>query len=130
MERALRSRPARRVTTQLVQAQREPADLVTPYAAWAELERRGPAPLETGGALPSALRIAFVVPEFRRGSGGHTTIANLVRGLERRGHACSVWIDDPLERSGGAEAFGAFFGPFAASVHDGLAAWSGADVAV
>ena len=32
------------------------------------------------------------------------TIANLVRALERRGHRCSLWIDDPGGRcAGGAE---------------------------
>ena len=29
-----------------------------------------------------ALRVALVIPQFRRGSGGHKTIADLVRGLE------------------------------------------------
>ncbi|HYM56528.1 MAG TPA: glycosyltransferase family 4 protein [Solirubrobacteraceae bacterium] len=147
-QRLLRSGPARRLTTQLVAAQRTPEDVSGPYAAWVELERTGPVPLSGGAATadgertgamrlesPAAasggpLRIGFVVPEFRRGSGGHTTIANLVRGLETRGHTCSVWIHDPLGRAGGAAAFRAFFGPFAASVHDGLAGWGGADVAV
>jgi glycosyltransferase involved in cell wall biosynthesis len=129
-QRLLRSGAARRLTTQLVAAQRAPEDVVTPYAAWAELERSGPAPLEAAAMPDGPLRIAFVVPEFRRGSGGHTTIANLVRGLEARGHACSIWIHDPLGRSGGPDSFRAFFGPFAAAVHDGTAGWTGADVAV
>ena len=121
-QRILRSGPARRLTTQLVAAQRTPEDVLTEHAAWAELERSGPVPLEPGGdaAADGPLRVAVVVPGFRRGSGGHTTIANLVRGLERRGHACSIWIHDPLGRSGGADAFRTSFGPFAATVHDGL----------
>ena len=70
-----------------------------------------------------ALRVAFVVPEFRRGSGGHTTIANLVRGLERRGHACSIWLARPARAHRRRRSeFRAFFGPFAAAVHDDLAA--------
>ena len=131
-QRILRSGPARRLSTQLVAAQRTPEDVLTEHAAWAELERSGPVPLEPGGdaAADGPLRVAVVVPGFRRGSGGHTTISNLVRGLERRGHACSIWIHDPLGRSGGAEAFRTAFGPFAAPVHDGLAGWAGADVAV
>jgi O-antigen biosynthesis protein len=130
-QRLLRSGPARRLTTQLAAAQRTPEDVVTPYRAWAELERSGPVPLEPGAASGDGpLHVALVVPEFRRGSGGHTTIANLVRGLEARGHACSIWIHDPLGRSGGPEAFSAFFGPFAADVHDGVTGWTGADVAV
>jgi glycosyltransferase involved in cell wall biosynthesis len=130
-QRALRSSPARRLAPQLVAAQRAPADLVSEFAALAELERRGVTPLDTSRPAPGdALRIALVVPSFRRGSGGHTTIANLVRGLERRGHACSIWLDDPLGASGGADAFRTFFGPFDAAVHDDLKAWNGADVAV
>jgi glycosyltransferase involved in cell wall biosynthesis len=132
-QRLLRSSPARRLTTQLVAAQREPEDVVMQYSALAELERSGPAPLDAATPAPrddGPLRLAFVVPAFRRGSGGHATIANLVRGLEQRGHACSIWIHDPLGRSGGADALRAFFGPFAAAVHEGTAAFPGADVAV
>ena len=45
-----------------------------------------------------SLRVAAVVPSFRRGSGGHATIANLLRGLEALGHRTSVWVldDDAL----------------------------------
>ena len=39
------------------------------------------------GGADGPLEVAVVVPQFRRGSGGHTTIADLVRGLEARGHA-------------------------------------------
>lgn len=131
VRRALRSGPARRLTTQLVAAQRAPEDPAAPHVAWAELERSGPTALAPGEPpAEGPMEIAFVVPEFKQGSGGHTTIANLVRGLERRGHACSVWLHDPLGRTGGGEEFRAFFGPFDAAVHDNLAAWRGADVAV
>ena len=79
--------------------------------------------------------VAIVVPFFRQGSGGHTTIANLVRGLERRGHRCSLWIDDPGRRCAGGPTgaerdLRAWFGPFAADVHYGFDAWQGADVVV
>jgi glycosyltransferase involved in cell wall biosynthesis len=81
------------------------------------------------------LHVAIVVPFFSRGSGGHMTIANLVRGLERLGHHCSLWIDDPGQRCAGGEIgaerdLRAWFGPFAASVHYGFDAWHEADVAV
>ena len=126
-QRALRSSPARRLTTQLIAAQRTPEDLFTPFGDVAALERDGVVPLiEARGDR----RIAFVVPPFRRGSGGHTTIANLVRGLEARGHPCEVWLHDPQGASGGAASFNAFFGPFEAPVHDDLTTWSGAGVAV
>jgi glycosyltransferase involved in cell wall biosynthesis len=89
-----------------------------------------PAPAAAGGPL----HVAFVVPFFRPGSGGHMTIANLVRALERRGHRCSLWIDDPGRRQGGPEKavadLRAWFGPFAADVAYGLDAYSGADVVV
>jgi O-antigen biosynthesis protein len=130
-QRLLRSGPARRLTPLLFAAQRAPEDVVTPHAAWAALERDGPVALEPGAAArDGSLRVAVIVPDFRRGSGGHTTVANLVRGLERRGHSCSIWIHDPLGRSGGAAAFRTFFGPFTATVHDDLTGWTGADVAV
>jgi glycosyltransferase involved in cell wall biosynthesis len=81
------------------------------------------------------LHVAIVVPFFREGSGGHMTIANLVRGLERLGHRCSLWIDDPGRRCAGGAAgaerdLWAWFGPFAAQVRYGFAGWDGADVAV
>ena len=60
-----------------------------------ELEREGVVPLDdTRAVRPERLRIAVVVPQFRRGSGGHSTLMHLVRGLEELGHRCSVWIDD------------------------------------
>jgi O-antigen biosynthesis protein len=130
VQRALRSGLARKLTPWLADAQRVPDDPVTRYAAWAALERHGPVALGDPPAAGGPLEVAFVVPGFRRGSGGHMTISHLVRGLERRGHACSVWIDDPGGASGGAAAFRAFFGPFAAGVHDGLAGWPGAGVVV
>jgi glycosyltransferase involved in cell wall biosynthesis len=80
------------------------------------------------------LEIAAIVPQFRRGSGGHTTLARLLRGLEARGHACSVWIED-LEGRHASESpprtaalFEEFFGPIDGPVHSGLGDWSGADV--
>jgi glycosyltransferase involved in cell wall biosynthesis len=129
--RALRSGPARRLAPWLAAAQREPEDPVRDYAAWAALERDGPVPLAPASAPADSLDVAFVVPGFRRGSGGHVSIAGLVRGLERRGHRCAVWIDDPGGRSGGAAAFRTFFGPFAATaIHGDLGGWRGAGVAV
>jgi glycosyltransferase involved in cell wall biosynthesis len=95
-----------------------------------ELWRAGPGALlapPAGGPL----HVAFVVPFFMPGSGGHMTIANLVRALERRGHRCSLWIDDPGSRVKGGAASGAanlraWFGPFNAEVFYGLDAFPGA----
>lgn len=73
-------------------------------------------PPPDGRAAP--LHAAFVVPYFQPGSGGHMTIGNLVRGLEARGHRCSLWIDDPGRRCAGDAAANlrAWFGPFAGPV--------------
>ena len=100
-----------------------------------EWRRQGAAPLRDERPADGApLTVAFVVPPFQRGSGGHTTIANLVRGLEARGHTCSFWLDDPGGRvddlAAAARDFAAWFGPFRAPVHADFAAWRGADVAV
>jgi glycosyltransferase involved in cell wall biosynthesis len=83
----------------------------------------------------AALHVAFVVPFFQQGSGGHMTIANLVRALERRGHRCSLWIDDAGKRCAGGPAraeadLRAWFGPFEAPVTYGLERFAGSDVAV
>jgi glycosyltransferase involved in cell wall biosynthesis len=129
LRRILRTRPARRLAAELNAAQRALEDPVTQYAAIAALERAGAVPLAPPPPAEGALSLGFVVPPFRRGSGGHTTIAHLARALERRGHRCSVWLDDPLGRSGGAAAFQAFFGPLR-DVRNGLAGWRGADVAI
>jgi glycosyltransferase involved in cell wall biosynthesis len=86
-------------------------------------------------AESAPLHVALVVPFFRQGSGGHMTIANLVRALEHRGHRCSLWIDDPGRRVTGGPAqavadLRAWFGPFAADVHYGLDDFERADVVV
>lgn len=84
-------------------------------------------PLKAPPSDDAPLSIAFVVPYFQPGSGGHMTIANLIRGLEAAGHQCSIWIDDPGRRcvSDAAANLRSWFGPFAAPVNygtDGLAA--------
>ena len=39
--------------------------------------------------------IAWVVPVWKRGSGGHTTVFRLVRQMELRGHRCVIFVFDP-----------------------------------
>lgn len=86
--------------------------------------RRGPAPLRRPPGTPTGgpLSVAVVIPQFRRGSGGHHTIANLMRGLEARGHVLSLWVVDEEERHAGQTdadlraLFIDFFGPVAAHV--------------
>ena len=42
------------------------------------------------------LTVNWVVPPWKIGSGGHTTIFRLIEQLERRGHACAVHMFDPF----------------------------------
>jgi glycosyltransferase involved in cell wall biosynthesis len=95
-----------------------------------EYSRDGPAPLS--GATPGeSLSVAVVVPQFRRGSGGHHTIADLVRGLEALGHEPSIWVEDEEGRHHGEDVDGlwhSFFGRVAKPVRLGFDEWIGADV--
>jgi len=108
---------------------------VTAPPALLEVARDGIVPL-AGDPRPSGerLRIAVVVPQFRRGSGGHSTIMHLLRGLAARGHTCSVWIEDSDGTHHGqapeeVEAlFRDWFGASATDVHATFDAWTGADV--
>ena len=110
-----------------------------PLDATLRVLRDGPAPLlpvTADAGERDRLRLAVVIPDFRRGSGGHRTICTLVRGLEARGHICSLWLHDPngIHR-GEADAVirqhvDDWFGPVAAPVYKGFADWHGADVVV
>ena len=42
------------------------------------------------------LTVSWVVPPWRVGSGGHTTIFRLIQQLEQRGHKCAVYVFDPF----------------------------------
>jgi glycosyltransferase involved in cell wall biosynthesis len=101
-----------------------------------EFRRHGALPLVAGDPDARVLRIAVVIPSFRRGSGGHSTIADLVRGLEAAGHTCSLWVDDLEGRhagessSGLRQTFHEFFGELRGAFHAGFSAWTGADVCV
>ena len=115
-----------------------PLPVAVPWAML-DLLREGAAPLATADQAArdgGPLRVAVVVPSFRRGSGGHSTIAHLVRGLEALGHDCSIWLADDEGRHAEEapeqvrDTFYEFFGPLAAPVHKGFKGWDGADVAV
>ena len=92
------------------------------------LEERAP---YAGGPLT----VAWVVPPWSVGSGGHTTIFRLVRQLEQRGHSCSIHLFDPEgreRRSGGElrEEIRSSFVAVDAPVFRDLDRFSGADVAI
>ncbi|HYV16947.1 MAG TPA: glycosyltransferase [Conexibacter sp.] len=109
------------------------------FAAAGEVLREGAAALLE--PLPEMaeqerLRLALVVPPWRRGSGGHMTLFQLLSRLERRGHVCSVWVHDAigeLDHTWPAvlrRQVNDWFVPFAGPVFKGFADWHGADVAI
>jgi glycosyltransferase involved in cell wall biosynthesis len=109
------------------------------YDAAARVLRDGPAPLLDplpGMAERQRLRIALVVPPWRRGSGGHNTLFQLISRLERRGHVCSVWVSDLYGETRGSWAavlrgeIDDWFAPFQGPVYKGFDDWHGADVAI
>ncbi len=75
-----------------------------------------------------------MIPPFRRGSGGHSTIVHLMRELTRRGHSVSIWLEDFEGRHGRDRAtttsrsFAEFFSAADLDLHVGFDRWEGADV--
>jgi len=109
------------------------------YAEAGRVLREGAAPLldpVPGMAERERLRLALVVPPWRRGSGGHNTLFQLLSRLERRGHVCSVWICDTYGETGNRwpavlrEEINAWFAPFDGPVYKGFGDWHGADVVI
>ena len=111
-----------------------PPPVEVDYAAIAEWERSGDAPLAPGAAHAAgerSLDVAVVVPWLLEGSGGHNTILNLVRRLETMGQRVSLWLHDPAGRNATLDAGAAvrdWYGGMAGPVHSGFDKWSGADV--
>lgn len=108
-------------------------DLVT--RVW----EQGPAPLlesVPGMAERERLRLALVIPPYSRGSGGHNTLFQIFTRLERRGHACSVWLADYHNHMRDVRAarmrreIREYFAPFEGPVYKGFEQWQGADVAI
>ncbi len=109
------------------------------YMEAALVRARGATPLLApvpGMADAERLRIAMILPPFRRGSGGHNTLLQILTRLERRGHVCSVWVHDVM-RMHQSEWPGVlrwnlreFFAPISSPVYKGFDAWQGADVAI
>jgi glycosyltransferase involved in cell wall biosynthesis len=97
---------------------------------------RRPLALERhGGEARGPLTLAWVVPTWSVGSGGHTTIFRLVKQMEQRGHRCSIHLFDPWHiepRSGGElrEEIREHFIPVEAAVFRDLDRFIGADVAI
>jgi glycosyltransferase involved in cell wall biosynthesis len=110
-----------------------------PYEVIARALREGPAPLlETypGMADRERLHIAFAIPPFNIGSGGHNIIFQIVLRLERMGHVCSLWVHDLFGQrphDGAAilrREIVDHFAPVRAPVFRDFGDWYGADVVV
>jgi len=109
------------------------------YAQIARVLDDGPVPLSEpipGMSERTRLHFAFLIPPFSEGSGGHNIIFQLMYRLERAGHTCSVWVDDPFgQRRHEWPAFvrggiREYFAPVRAPVHTSYEHWYGADVVV
>ncbi len=97
-------------------------------------ERASLAPPSPHDEGRDSLHLAWVIPPFRRGSGGHMTIFNIVRELELMGHSCSVWVHDPgnvMKRPSAVihNEIVEHFSDLRAGVYLGFDDWQGADVA-
>ncbi|HEV2997938.1 MAG TPA: hypothetical protein VGX16_02445, partial [Solirubrobacteraceae bacterium] len=109
------------------------------YAVVERVWREGPAALldpVPGMSERERLRLALVIPPFTRGSGGHNTLLQIFSRLERRGHACSVWLADYHNHMRDVWAgrlrdeLREYFADFDGPVYKGFDAWQGADVAI
>jgi glycosyltransferase involved in cell wall biosynthesis len=109
-----------------------------PYESIVESLRLPATPLTGDGAERAerdAMHVAFVIPWFRIGSGGHMTIFRLIEQLEARGHTCTLWLDDPqgFNPEGAAvlrRTVVEHFRPLKAPLFKGFSGWFGADVVV
>ncbi len=107
---------------------------------WDFVARSYPArPVRTdphSGDASGPLTLAWVLPPWRVGSGGHTTIFRLIRQMELRGHRCSIFVFDPYgreHRSNAAEIRDEIRSEFVAvdaEVFLGLDDFHSADVAI
>jgi len=92
-------------------------------------------PAGPGDADVRPLHIAWVIPPWAAGSGGHKTLLTVAHELERLGHSSSVWIHDPWGWLGMGPARARReivenFAPITGGVFKGLDQWMGADVAM
>jgi O-antigen biosynthesis protein len=123
----------------LVTSPQAPGHEENEYEGIAQAMRNGPVPLldpYPGMSERERLHIAFVIPTFNIGSGGHNIIFQLVLRLERMGHTCSLWVydlfyhrphdpDTVLRRE-----IVEHFAPVKAPVYKSFEHWYGADVVV
>ena len=72
---------------------RSPYEYVRPHFTGAAGARwRPPSPRRR---TREPLHFAWVIPPFRRGSGGHMTLFTIAQRARARGHSCSIWVARP-----------------------------------
>ena len=87
------------------------------------------------GRADGPLTLAWIVPPWKVGSGGHTTIFRLIAQMEQRGHACAIFFFDPFDQEKRPahelrEEIVEHFIPVQAPVFRGLDDLESADVAI
>jgi O-antigen biosynthesis protein len=96
----------------------------------------GPVPTEPHlGRASGPLTLAWVIPPWGVGSGGHAAVFELIRGLEELGHSCAVYVFDPFRYDDRPahvlrDEIRENFVPLDAEVFTGLDDFDSADVAV
>ncbi len=110
-----------------------------PYEVAMRVWSEGAVPLRAappGVSDRPRLRIAMVIPTFSPGSGGHTTLFQILTRLERRGHVCSVWLHDYFGRASAVRPgklrhdIREHFAPFEGAAYNSFDAWHGADLVI
>ena len=111
----------------------------TPDWEWEFVRRSYPSrPIQLEPHRPrrrGPLTIAWIVPPWQIGSGGHTTIFRLVRQMELRGHRCAIFVFDPIgirptQAHALSQEIREHFVPLEAQVFAGLEDFDSADVAI
>jgi glycosyltransferase involved in cell wall biosynthesis len=114
---------------------------VAPDPRWAwEFVRRSypmrPLALEPhDGRSDGPMTLAWAIPPWKVGSGGHTTIFRIVRELEQRGHRCAIFVFDPFDQEPRRarvlrDEIRSSFVPIEAEVLKGFDDWVGADFGI
>lgn len=67
-------------------------DLTKEQLEWQKVRRRGMGMVENKKNIEKKGRIAWLVPDFQAGSGGHRTIFQNVNYLIRNGYACDIYV--------------------------------------
>src|SRR3954447_2717863 len=130
--------PASPLLAQTTQADAKPVELKDDWAYAFATRGRPLGPVTTvphSGDPSGPWRVAWVVPPWRIGSGGHTTIFRLIRQLELRGHVCAIHVFDAFgynERRASVlrDEIREHFVPVEAEVFVGLEDFDSADVAI